>query len=118
MRPSSNIDIPKWALRTLNNLYDIDRKLRIYGDAGNAIRNVEQIKEVFMESLQLFCEDPSGQKFSETRADLEASIAGIGTENLVVVEVIKPILRLGSQAYSQVVQKGVVIVKSQTKREA
>ncbi len=55
-----------------------------------------------------------GQPFNETRADLEASIAGEGTENLRVTEVIKPIIRYGEPAYSRVIQKGIVVVRSQT----
>jgi hypothetical protein len=45
-----------------------------------------------------------GQAFNETRTDLEASIAGAGAEDLVVVEVIKPIVRIGEPALSRVVQ--------------
>jgi hypothetical protein len=119
MRPSSLIiDVPKWVLRTLNNLYDIERKLAVHGDSGNVSRNVAQIKDAFTEGLHLFYEDPSGQAFNETRTDLEASITGVGADNLKVVEVIKPIIRYGEPASSRVVQKGVVIVKESTHEEA
>jgi hypothetical protein len=57
-----------------------------------------------------------GQAFKETRTDLEATIAGTGTENLVVVEVIKPIIRAtlkgGEAGSSKIVQRGIVIVES------
>ena len=62
-------------------------------------------------------EDPMGQPFKETRTDLDATISGSGTENLVVVEVIKPIIRIllrkESVELKKVVQKGIVIVESQ-----
>lgn len=62
-------------------------------------------------------EDPMGQSFKETRTDLDATISGTGTNNLVVVEVIKPIIRAlfrdGSGEYAKIVQKGIVIVESQ-----
>jgi len=105
------LEVPQWVLQTLNNLYDIDRKLIMHGDPGNIRRNIDRIKDTF-ESEKLFYEDPMGQPFSETRTDLEASITGSGTEDLVVVEVIKPIVRLGERSYSRVVQKGIVIVRS------
>lgn len=105
------IEVPKWALQVLNNVCDIERKLAINGDPLNARRNVERIKEAF-ESQQIFYEDPMGQLFSETRTDLEASITGTGTENLKVVEVIKPIVRWGDRSFSRVVQKGIVVVES------
>ena len=60
--------------------------------------------------LWLFVIGP--QENPETRTDLEASITGEGTENLYVVEVIKPIVRIGDKSFSRVVQKGIVIVQS------
>jgi hypothetical protein len=104
-------EVPKWVLQTLNNLYDIERKLHMHGDPGNAQRNVARIKDAFG-SENIFYEDPMGQKFNETRTDLEASIAGSRVEDLVVIEVIKPIVRFGEQAFSRVIQRGIVIVKS------
>ncbi len=113
MHPSGAIEIPKFVLQVLNNLCDIERKLSIHGDPGNAKRNVERIKETF-EDERVFYEDPMGQSFSETRTDLEATITGEGSDNLKVVEVIKPIIRVGDRNFSRVVQKGIVIVQSET----
>lgn len=113
MHPSGAIEIPKFVLQVLNNLCDLDRKLSIHGDPGNAKRNVERIKET-IEDIKVFYEDPMGQSFSETRTDLDATITGEGSDNLKVVEVIKPIIRVGDRNFSRVVQKGIVIVKSET----
>lgn len=113
MHPSGAIEIPKFVLQVLNNLCDIERKLSIHGDPGNAKRNVERIKETF-EDEKVFYEDPMGQSFSETRTDLDATITGEGSDNLKVVEVIKPIIRVGDRNFSRVVQKGIVIVQSNT----
>jgi hypothetical protein len=105
------VEIPKMYLQVLNNLYEMERKLSVHGDGANIQRNIERLKDGFLEE-KLFYEDPMGQPFSETRSDLEASISGSGTEGLVVVEVIKPIIRYGATAYSRVIQKGIVVVKS------
>ena len=113
MHPSGAIEIPKFVLQVLNNLCDLDRKLSIHGDPGNAKRNVERIKET-IEDIKVFYEDPMGQSFSETRTDLDATITGEGSDNPKVVEVIKPIIRVGDRNFSRVVQKGIVIVKSET----
>jgi hypothetical protein len=107
----TGIEIPKFASNTLNHLYEIERKLKLYGDPASIQRNVDRIKAGF-EDAKLFYDDPMGQSFSETRTDLEATISGGSTENLVVVEVIKPIIRVGEQSFSRVVQKGIVVVKS------
>lgn len=112
MRTLPRLEVPKFVLSALNNLYEIQRKLAIHGDPGNASRNVTRIQEAF-ETEGLIFEDPLGQPFKETRTDLEATITGSSTENLVVVEVIKPIIRFGSQGLSRVVQKGIVVVQSE-----
>jgi len=80
------------------------------------------MKDIF-EEIGLYYEDPMGQSFKETRTDLEATISGQGTENLTVVQVIKPIIRVsrlmnsqeigGARTLSRVAQKGIVIVESQ-----
>lgn len=101
----------KGTLNLLNNLYEIEKKLDLHGDPSNALRNVEKIKEL-LEEQGFKYEDPMGQKFNETRSDLEATISGAGTEDLIVVEVIKPIVRAEQGGFSQVVQKGIVIVES------
>ena len=104
-------EIPKWLLALLNQLYEIEQKLKRHGDPANALRNVTKIKDN-LEEGGLFYEDPMGQPFKETRTDLEATISGSGTDNLVVVEVIKPIVRGGTRSLSRVVQKGIVVVES------
>lgn len=70
-----------------------------------------------LEEQGLFYEDPTGQSFKETRTDLEVTISGSGTDNLRVVEVIKPIIREGTRDLSRVSQKGIVIVESENKKE-
>lgn len=111
MAQKFSIDVPKWVLITLNNLYEIEKKVSKHGDVGNVMRNVDRIKDALLE-VGVFYEDPMGQKFKETRTDLDASIAGTGTENLSVVEVIKPIIRAGETSFSRVIQKGIVVVES------
>ncbi len=114
MRPP-NLELEKWVQQILNNLYEIESKLSRAGDPANALRNVIRIKEA-LASVGRFYEDPFGQSFTETRTDLEVTISGTETENLRVVEVIKPIIRIGDASYSRVVQKGIVVVQAITKK--
>ena len=116
MNPTT-IEVSRALLLTLNQLYDMERKLALNGDAAGVRRNVERIKDAFAEE-KLFFEDPMGQAFAETRTDLEASIAGEGTEDLVVTEVIKPVIRVGTAAYSKVIQRGIVVVRSRASAAA
>lgn len=98
-------------MTVLNNVFEAESKLKKSGDPGNIQRNLAKIKNAF-EEMGLFYEDPIGQPFSETRTDLEGSISGTSTENLVVVEVMKPVIRHGRREFSRVVQKGIVILES------
>src|SRR3954454_21185774 len=88
-------EIPRWITTALNQLYEVERKLTVQGDPSNALRNVARIKDAF-EEVHAFYDDPMGQPFNETRTDVEATISGSGTENLVIVEVLKPIVRIGT----------------------
>ncbi|RIZ68887.1 MAG: hypothetical protein D0530_11210 [Methylococcales bacterium] len=108
-------DIPKSLLNVLNQLYELEQKIKRHGDSANLERNITRMKSAFEELSSesgLFYEDPMGQPFKETRTDVDATISGTSTENLFVVEVIKPIIRVGNRKYNQVVQKGIVVVES------
>ena len=119
------IGIPKSLLTVLNQIYEMEHKLKKQGDPANLSRNLGKIKDALAEEglptadaggqhrIRFVYEDPMGQSVNETRTDVEATISGSGTEKLVVVEVIKPIIRaILRDGVSQIVQKGVVIVES------
>jgi hypothetical protein len=122
--------IPKSVLTVMNQLYQIEKKLTKIPEASDLRRNIDRMKDAFAEEglpvfdagggayhVYLTYENPMGQVFKETRTDLEATIAGSSTDNLVVAEVIKPIIRAtlkGDEAgFSKIIQKGIVIVESQ-----
>ena len=111
-------DDEEWVGKLLNSLYHVERALT--GDPASAKRYkryVERMKNTIREQGWFF-EDPDGQRFSETRSDLEASIVGGSVDDLVVVDVIKPIIRRGDEKESQVVQRGVVVVQARTDGDA
>jgi hypothetical protein len=123
--------IPKCVLTVLNQIYQVEKKLTKIKipEASDLRRNINKMKDAFAEEglpihdvggyschVCLTYQDPMGQAFKETRTDLEATIAGSSTENLEVVEVIRPIIRAtlkgGDAGSSKIVQKGIVIVES------
>ena len=112
----SSVEVPRIFIVLLNNLYEAERKLAMHGDTGNVQRNVDRMKGALQEQGLVF-EDPMGQRFQETRTDLEATISGDSADNLVVVEVIKPVVRYEIDGLSKVVQRGIVVVQSQGKGE-
>ncbi len=118
------IQVPKSIISTLNQLYEMEQKLRKNGDPSNLLRNLEKIRDAFEHydnTLGIIYEDPLGCSFNETRTDIEATISGSLTDDLVVVEVIKPIIRAllqdGAVKITKVIQKGIVIVKSRKEKQ-
>lgn len=103
--------VPKWVFGIMNNLFEMEKKIELNGDSANLQRHIERMKDL-MGTEKVFFENPIGERFSETRTDLEATITGADTDDLYVIEVIKPIIRIGDRSYSRVVQKGIVVVES------
>lgn len=118
---SQEIKIPKLYITLLNQLFEIERKLGGSEEYEKIARNIERMKDVFCSEIspqnsntELFYENPMGHTYDETRNDLDAHIIGEGTENLVVIDVIKPIIRVGNrqQGLTKVVQRAMVTVES------
>lgn len=122
--------VPKCILVMLNQLYELERKIKKNGDPANLLRNINKMKESLAEDgfpsidaggvpcvVGLAYEDPMGQTVNETRIDLDVSISGSCTNNLVVVEVTKPIVHAITSdsmgKHYKVIQKGIVVAESQ-----
>ena len=56
-------------------------------------------------------QDPSGEAYSETRTDCEASISGRMGSKLKISRTIKPIIYQRKDGNIQLIQKGVVIAE-------
>jgi hypothetical protein len=108
--------IPKQYIEILDQVFEIEKKLESISEPNSVGRNINRIKEMFeylTEDSGLFYQNPLGEHFNETRTDLEASIAGNSTDNLMVTEVIKPIIRFRTNSgATTIVRKGVVVVES------
>jgi hypothetical protein len=111
------IKVPKQYLFLLNQIFEIEKKVDKLQETNSIQRNIERIKEFFekdalTEGQGLFYHNPLGEKFDETRTDCEATISGNGHDNLVIIEVIKPIIYAKYGQSQMISQKGIVIVQS------
>lgn len=111
-------DSHKIYLDMLNQIFEIEKKLERIQENNSISRNLNKLKELFetevyQQGRGLIYENPIGEPYNETRFDCEASIAGESTENLVISEVIKPIIRFKQRGISHIVQKAIVVVQSQ-----
>lgn len=102
----------------LDRVFEIEKKLKSINEPNSLDRNVNRLKECFeylMSDGGYIYQNPLGEKFNETRTDIEVSIAGNSVENLVITEVNKPIIRFRTNTgVTSIVRKGVVVVESKS----
>jgi len=105
----------------LDQIFEIERKLENIDESNSISRNLNKMKDIFetnllssstISDIGFTYHNPIGEVYNETRLDLEASIAGNSTENLVIKEVIKPIIRYKNGGSTLIARKGVVVVES------
>jgi len=100
----------------LNQIFEIENKLSKLDNISHTInRNIDKLKSFyednFDDNISFTIENPKGQKYNETRTDLEVNIVGDSIDNLIVIDVIKPIIRIKDGIKNQIVQKGIVVVQ-------
>lgn len=104
----------------LDQLFEVERKLQNIKESNSISRNLNRMKEIFENTLLdstssdigFTFHDPLGESYNETRIDLEASISGNSSENLIIKEVIKPIIRYRVGGSTLIARKGVVVVEA------
>lgn len=118
------IRVPKLYLDLVNQIFEIEKKAAQIQESNSIQRNVNKLKEILENDLGgqsggepqgFIYYNPLGEDYNETRTDCEASIAGTRTDNLEIIEVIKPIIRYRKGGMNIIVQKAVVVVESKTK---
>ena len=92
----------------LNQLFDIEKKIARQPLEKSIRRNLNRLKAPFNE-LGYKYYNPLGEPHTLTRLDCEVTISGTATENLVIIEVIKPIIYFQKNGQNQIIQKGIVI---------
>ena len=107
----------KQQIQILNQIFEIEKKTLKLNEKNSITRNINKLKDIFENDLEknlsFIIENPINQEYKETRTDVEANISGESTENLIIVDVIKPIIRLKQDTNNQIIQKGIVIVQDE-----
>lgn len=109
--------VPSELLFILNQLFEIEKKAKKLQEPNSIQRNIDKLKEHFEKNIYddgagLIYYNPLGEPYNITRTDCDASIAGTSTENLIITEVIKPIIRIKKNNKTSIVQRAVVIVET------
>jgi hypothetical protein len=95
----------------INQLFEMQAKLKEAGAATNFERNFSRLFNIFEEDGYII-QDPTGEAYSETRTDCEASISGRMGSKMKVTRTIKPIIYERKDGNLRLVQKGVVIAEN------
>lgn len=99
----------------LNQIFEIENKLSKMSENNSIKRNIDRLKNFYEneldDNISFIIENPKGQIYNETRTDVIANIAGESVDNLIIVDVIKPIIRIKQNGINKIIQKGIVIVQ-------
>jgi hypothetical protein len=122
---SNILKVFKPYLFLLNQLFEIEKKVKKLEEQNSINRNIEKLKNYFeVEAIEneiefqgfkvsgLYYVNPLGEGYNETRLDCEATISGDSYENLTIVDVIRPIVFAKSGSKQFIIQKALVIVES------
>ena len=116
--------VPQEYLDLINQIFEIEKKALNLKEENSILRNVNKLKTLIEEDLfksvrsltGFSYHNPIDEPYNETRTDCEANITGVSTENLFIVEVIKPIIYCNyldnERPVKSIVQKAIVIAES------
>jgi molecular chaperone GrpE (heat shock protein) len=91
-----------------NQVFELERKLKQKDQSPGIVRIADRMKQV-LEEAGLLVLDPTGEKFSETRTDVEATLTGSNKDNYIITEVLKPAVYQKNGAKLVLLQKAVVL---------
>ena len=102
-----------------NNEQSINAKQQQLNSIEATKRIITKMKDCFYikddisgNEAHYYYKNPIKESYDDTRTDVNAHISGTETDNLIIIEVIKPIIRMEINNQSAVVQKGIVTVAS------
>lgn len=107
--------------KVLNGVYQTRKRLARIAGTDAAERSLDSVQEAFeceypMPNVGFVITDPTGEKYSDTRSDVQASLSGDSNTNLKIVDTLKPIISmrtttLDGATTSIIIQQGVVVVR-------
>ncbi len=117
------VKVPQPYLDLINQVFEIEKKTAQLKEDNSLQRNINKLKDLIENELfksndgaGLTYYNPLGEKYSQSRTDCEASIAGTETDNLEIVEVIKPIIFYNyiddNKAMKTIAQKAVIVAEA------
>ncbi len=97
----------KQLIEIANQLHTLEKKTEKASHSSLYSRHLQRIRQALIE-MDITYHSPEGEKYTDTRTDIEASLTGEPSENMRITEVIKPIVMQDGK----ILQRGIVIVES------
>jgi hypothetical protein len=98
-------------IRIINQLFEMQSKIKEMNAAPNFERNFSRLFSLFEEDGYVI-QDPTGEAYTESRTDCEASISGRIGSKLKITRTIKPVIYQKTSEGISLAQKGVIIVEN------
>jgi hypothetical protein len=98
-------------IKIINQVFEMEKKVAAKPEMAALQRNIDRIK-ASLEAMQVTYHNPIGEKYSETRTDCEANIVGELKNDMVIADVIKPVIFDAAGGSPVIVQKAVVLVQN------
>ncbi len=97
-------------LQLINQIFDLEKKVGKMENGRSIARNINRMKHL-VEEMGYQYHNPIAEPYNDTRTDCDATLSGNGSNNLMITEVIKPMISVEVMGMRQIVQKAVVIVE-------
>ncbi|MDU1889995.1 MAG: hypothetical protein E6767_04835 [Dysgonomonas sp.] len=100
----------KNTIALINQIEEIQQRLKADNLFESYERNFNRLFNI-IEEEGYTCKNPLGEKYNDSRTDCEANIVGKEGKNMVITQVIKPIIYKQEGNETVLVQKGIVIIE-------
>jgi hypothetical protein len=98
-------------IKIINQVFEMEKKVAAKPEMASLQRNIDRIKAA-LEDVQITYHSPLGERYNETRTDCEANIVGELKADMVIADVIKPVIFDATNGAPVIVQKAVVLVQN------
>ena len=97
----------KQLIEIANQVHTLEKKMAKTPDSTQYTRHLQRIKQA-LEELAITYHSPEGEKYTDSRTDIEANLTGKPSDNMFITDVIKPIVMQDGK----IIQTGIVIVEA------
>jgi hypothetical protein len=95
----------------INQLFEMQARSAELGVSRQFERNFNRLFSIFEEEGYII-QDPTGELYTESRADCEASLTGRIGSRMKITRTLKPVIYQKNENNVQLLQKGVVIAEN------